>query len=106
MTVPLGYYLFGGSVVTEWSERNAYRINPYHRLDISIDWTIKKTAKFETGLNFSVYNVYNRQNPFLVFFETEFNTEGGDMTTFTMQNHAYQMSLFPIIPSIMWTFRF
>ena len=106
MTVPLGYYLFGGSVVTEWSARNAYRINPYHRLDISLDWTIKKTSKFETGLNFSVYNVYNRQNPFLVFFETEFNTEGGDMTTFTMQNHAYQMSLFPIIPSIMWTFKF
>jgi hypothetical protein len=106
MTVPLGYYLFGGSVVTEWSARNAYRVNPYHRLDISLDWTIKKTSKFETGLNFSVYNVYNRHNPFLVFFETDLDTTGGDMTTFTMENHAYQMSLFPIIPSIMWTFKF
>ena len=106
MTVPLGYYLFGGSVVTEWSDRNAYRVNPYHRLDISLDWTIKKTKKFETGLNFSVYNVYNRHNPFLVFFETDLDTSGGDMTTFTMENHAYQMSLFPIIPSIMWTFKF
>ena len=106
MTVPLGYYLFGGSVVTEWSDRNAYRVNPYHRLDLSLDWTIKKTKKFETGLNFSVYNVYNRHNPFLVFFETDLDTSGGDMTTFTMENHAYQMSLFPIIPSIMWTFKF
>ena len=106
MTVPLGYYLFGGSVVTEWSDRNAYRVNPYHRLDLSLDWTIKKTSKFETGLNFSVYNVYNRHNPFLVFFETDLDTSGGDMTTFTMENHAYQMSLFPIIPSIMWTFKF
>ena len=106
MTVPLGFYLYQGSVVTEWSERNEYRINPYHRLDLAIDWTIKKTSKFETGLNFSVYNVYNRQNPFLVFFETDMNTEGGDLTSMSMQNHAYQMSLFPIIPSVMWTFKF
>ena len=106
MTVPLGYYLYMGSVVTEWSDRNAYRVKPYHRLDLSIDWTIKKTSKFETGLNLSVYNVYNRQNPFLVFFETSVSTNNGDITSFNMQNHAYQMSLFPIIPSLMWTFKF
>ena len=106
MTVPLGYYLYMGSVVTEYSGRNEYRVNPYHRLDLAVDWTIKKTAKFETGLNFSIYNVYNRKNPFLVFFETSVNTENGDLTSFSMQNHAYQMSLFPIIPSVMWTFKF
>ncbi len=106
MTVPLGYYLYMGSVVTEYSGRNEYRVNPYHRLDISVDWTIKKTSKFETGLNFSIYNVYNRQNPFLVFFETSVTTDDGDLTSFSMQNHAYQMSLFPIIPSVMWTFKF
>ena len=106
MTVPLGYYLYNGSVVTEYSGRNEYRVRPYHRLDISVDWTIKKTAKFETGLNFSIYNVYNRQNPFLVFFETSITTDNGDLASFSMQNHAYQMSLFPIIPSVMWTFRF
>ena len=106
MTVPLGYYLYMGSVVTEYSDRNEYRVNPYHRLDISVDWTIKKTSKFETGLNFSIYNVYNRQNPFLVFFETSVTTDDGDISSFSMQNHAYQMSLFPIIPSVMWTFRF
>ena len=106
MTVPLGYYLYMGSVVTEFSDRNEYRVNPYHRLDISVDWTIKKTSKFETGLNFSIYNVYNRQNPFLVFFETTVTTDDGDLTSFSMQNHAYQMSLFPIIPSVMWTFKF
>lgn len=106
MTVPLGYYLYMGSVVTEYSSRNEYRVNPYHRLDISVDWTIKKTSKFETGLNFSIYNVYNRQNPFLVFFETSINTNGDNITDFSMQNHAYQMSLFPIIPSVMWTFKF
>ena len=106
MTVPLGYYLYMGSVVTEFSDRNEYRVNPYHRLDLSVDWTIKKTSKFETGLNFSIYNVYNRQNPFLVFFETTVTTDDGDLTSFSMQNHSYQMSLFPIIPSVMWTFKF
>ena len=106
MTVPLGYYLYMGSVVTEYSGRNEYRVNPYHRLDLAVDWTIKKTSKFETGLNFSIYNVYNRKNPFLVFYETKIETGEGTITDFSMQNHAYQMSLFPIIPSVMWTFKF
>ena len=80
-----------GSVVTEYSERNAYRVSPYHRLDLAVDWTIKKTKKFETGLNFSVYNVYNRQNPFLVY------RDGSKLM---------QLSIFPLMPSVSYTFYF
>ncbi len=105
MTVPIGYYFYMGSYITEYSERNGYRMPAYHRLDISLDWTIKKTSKFETGLNFSVYNVYNRKNPFLIYMETSANFDLTNMD-FSIVNQAYQMSLFPIIPSIMWTFKF
>lgn len=105
MSIPIGYYFFMGSYITEYSERNGYRMPPYHRLDLAVNWTIKKTNKFETGLNFSIYNVYNRQNPFFIFMENDihFNTTN---TNFYITNQAYQMSLFPIIPSIMWTFKF
>ncbi|MEG1556567.1 MAG: TonB-dependent receptor, partial [Bacteroidales bacterium] len=105
MTIPLGFYFFNGGIITEYSERNAYRMPPYHRLDISINWTIVKRKKFETGLNFSVYNVYNRKNPFFIFYET---TTDVNLTQqqFELSTKAYQMSLFPIIPSITWNFKF
>lgn len=105
MTIPIGYYFYMGSYITEYSERNGYRIPPYHRLDLAVNWTIKKTSKFETGLNFSIYNVYNRKNPFFIYMETATNFDLQNMD-FSITNQAYQMSLFPIIPSVMWTFKF
>ena len=57
MTIPIGYYFYMGSYITEYSDRNGYRIPPYHRLDIAVNWTIKKTSKFETGLNFYIFTV-------------------------------------------------
>lgn len=101
MTVPVGFYFLGYNLVTEYSEKNAYRIDPYHRLDISVNWTIKRTEKFEHSLNFSVYNVYNRRNPFFISINTQMNSE-----TFSLNNTAYKMSLFPIMPSISWNFKF
>ncbi|MBO4381852.1 MAG: TonB-dependent receptor [Bacteroidales bacterium] len=105
MTIPLGYYFYMGSYLTEYSDRNGYRMPPYHRLDLAVNWTIKKTSKFETGLNFSVYNVYNRKNPFFIYLETTTSLEP-ESTDFTVGNKAYQMSLFPIIPSVTWNFKF
>lgn len=104
MTIPIGYYFIAGSIVTEYSDRNAYRLDPYHRLDLSLNWTICKKKRFETGLNFSVYNVYNRKNPFFIYFETNTNYVEGQ--SFEMTTKAYQMSLFPILPSITWNFKF
>jgi len=108
MTIPIGYYFIAGSLATEYSERNAYRLDPYHRLDLSLNWTIVKKKRFETSLNFSVYNVYNRKNPFFIFFETNtnFDTSNPQNPTFDMTTKAYQMSLFPILPSISWNFKF
>lgn len=103
MTIPVGYYFLAGSLITEYSKRNEYRIDPYHRLDLSLNWTIVKRKRFETGLNLSVYNVYNRKNPFFIFFETETNYT---QDTFDLTTKAYQMSLFPILPSISWNFKF
>ena len=104
MTIPVGYYFLAGSIVTEYSDRNAYRLPPYHRLDLSLNWTICKRRHFETSLNVSVYNVYNRKNPFFIFFETQTDYQEG--VSFDMQTKAYQMSLFPILPSLTWNFKF
>ncbi|MDR1181526.1 MAG: TonB-dependent receptor [Bacteroidales bacterium] len=101
MTIPLGFYFMGYDMVTEYSEKNAFRVPPYHRMDISVNWVIKKTERFENSLNFSVYNVYNRRNPFFISIGSQLDQTKGEIT-----NTAYQMSLFPIIPSITWNFKF
>lgn len=101
MTIPTGRYFINGNFVTEYSEKNAYRLPPYHRLDLSVTYTLKKTNKFESALNLSVYNAYNRMNPFFITLETS-----GNLSSFDIQTKAVQTSLFPILPSISWNFKF
>ena len=91
-------------MLAEYSERNAYRLDPYHRLDLSVDWQIAKRKHFETGLNFAIYNVYNRKNPFFIFYETNTNVDVSQ-GAFEVETKAYQMSLIPIMPSITWNFK-
>lgn len=78
-----------------YDSRNGYRMNAYHRLDLSYNWT-KKKKWGERTWSLSVYNVYNHQNPF--FINREQNSSG-------MQKFV-QYSLFPIIPSIAYRFKF
>jgi len=106
MTIPVGYYLFNGNIITEYSDKNAYRMPPYHRLDISVNWNIVKRKHFETGLSLSIYNVYNRKNPFFIFYDSTTNFDlNAQPPVFDMTTKAYKMSLFPIIPSITWNFK-
>ena len=80
LTLPVAWYLNDGDVVFEYGERNGTRMPPFHRLDFSMTWFDKPTKsiidpttsevkqikkRFRQNVNFSVYNVYNRQNPFL-----------------------------------------
>ena len=100
MTVPVGFYFIGWNLVTQYSDKNAFEVPPYHRMDLSVNWIIKKTERFEHSLNFSVYNVYNRRNPFFISISSRMNPEKMEISS-----TAYQMSLFPIIPSITWNFK-
>ncbi|HAN76512.1 MAG TPA: hypothetical protein DCQ31_01435 [Bacteroidales bacterium] len=101
LTLPIGRYLVEGSIISEYGARNGYRMPAYHRADLSATYLLKKGKFFESNLNFSVYNVYNRKNPYFIFFETEGTIQDGDLKT-----TAKQISLFPILPSISWNFKF
>jgi hypothetical protein len=75
--------------------RNGFRLRAYHRLDLSV--TFKKATRWgERSWVISIYNVYNRKNPYYVGFKT--NDQG--------YRRIYQYSLFPIIPSITYNFKF
>jgi hypothetical protein len=64
-------YLIQGNTIRHFSERNAYRIPDYHRLDISATMEINPGSKkrYKHSLNFSVYNLYGRRNAYSVTFQ-------------------------------------
>ena len=96
-------YFIEQNLTVEYGDRNSARLPPYHRLDLSANFTPKpeknKEKDFQAFWSFSVYNVYNRQNPFFVYYNLD-----ADLNAGTAQASALQVSLFPIIPSVSWNF--
>jgi len=77
-------------------------MSPYHRMDLALTLKNKASKKFSSSWTLSIYNIYNRQNPYFIYFETEGLLGDSDDVKITAQ----QVSLFPIIPSISWNFNF
>ena len=101
ITIPVRRYVIEGNIVSEYGDRNGYRMPAYHRADISATWQGKKTKKFESSWTFAIYNVYNHKNPYFIYFD---NT--GDIEKGTLDVQAKQVSLFPMLPSVTWNFKF
>jgi len=98
VTFPSGRYYVDGNVVPYYTERNGYRMPDYHRLDIGLTWQRKKTEKFESNWNFSVYNVYGRSNAYAINFQQDPNDPA--------KMQAVQLSLFRFVPAITYNFKF
>jgi hypothetical protein len=73
VTFPSGRYEIDGQTIAYYTERNGYRMPDYHRLDVGLVWQRKKTDKFESSWNFSVYNAYARENAYFIDFRTKEN---------------------------------
>jgi hypothetical protein len=84
--------------VSDYGAVNDFRMRAYHRLDVGIQIS-KKLKKFTTTWEFSVYNVYNRHNPYFYFTEETYSNG-------TWETKLKQVSLFPIIPSITYGVKF
>jgi len=131
-TLPNGFFLYEGSQSHDYGLRNSYQFVPYHRMDLNVTFTPdrekhldkkrkklieryikdgkdttnikvpKKWAKyFSNSFTLSVFNAYNRYNPYFIYFTRE-----GDFTNGTLKVGAKQVSLFPILPSVTWNFKF
>lgn len=112
VTFPSGKYEIFGQTVDLYSERNGYRMPDYHRLDLGVTLLnekfkmvadpltgeeVKVAKKFQSSWNFSVYNAYGRENAFSIDFRTN-ETTG--------VTEAVQLSLFKIVPSVSYNFKF
>ena len=89
------------TVVPVYSDRNSFRLAPFHRLDLGVVLKLKP-KRGEADLTFNVYNAYNRRNPYFVYFEQVKDEEEDETLAF----RAKQVSLFPVIPSVTYNFKF
>jgi hypothetical protein len=78
-----------------YGSKNNYRMAPYHRLDIAIN-KHKQKKWGKVTWSFGVYNVYNRRNPYFLYFRNNQN----------QRKQLVQVSLFPLIPSVSYSFKF
>lgn len=101
-TIPEYIYLINGNVINGYGQTNGFRLPPYHRLDLGVSYILKKTQRLESILNFSVFNAYNRSNPYYIYFEVS----GNIYKDYKLEVTPRQVTIFPILPSINWTVYF
>jgi hypothetical protein len=99
VTFPTGRAVIDGAIVPIYSDRNAYRMRDYHRLDLSVTLHQKPNDKrFNWDLVFSVYNAYNRHNTWAINFVQDVQNP--------YVTYAEQTYLFGIIPAVTFNFNF
>ena len=100
-TLPTQIYYINGSLYNIYGPRNFYQLPAYHRLDLSATYKLKhkRTPKLHSDITVSIYNAYNRMNPFFVYVDAQGSPGGVNVA-------LKQVSLFPILPSITWNFKF
>ncbi len=84
----------------DYGERNAFRAAPYHRLDLGVQFH-KKMKRHERTWEFSIYNAYNRQNPYFYDYRSQY-----DQSTGTTTKTLSQYSIFTFLPSVSYSFKF
>lgn len=93
-----GYYY--SYETTHTAERNNFRYQSYHRLDVGVDFT-KQKKRHQRTWSFGAYNAYNRKNPFFLLLDKDYDNQTGKQTSVLKQ-----VSLFPVIPYVAYSFKF
>ena len=98
------YSGFDDKVLTYIPQRNNYRKPAYHRLDLGFNFHKKVKHGIRTW-NISIYNVYNRNNPFFIYPDTEVTImyHTGEVKS---ERVFKQICIFPLIPSISYIYKF
>jgi len=98
VTYPAGKYSTGGLTTYYYTERNANRMPYTSRLDLSATLKARETKKYQSSWSFGLYNALNRKNPYAITFR--------DNKQDPTRTEAVQTSLFGIIPSVTYNFKF
>jgi hypothetical protein len=98
VTYPTGKYTIQGQTLYQYAARNANRMPAYHRLDFSATYEKNKTKRMHGSWNFSMYNVYGRENAFRISFKDDPNVP--------TRTQIIRTALFKWVPSVTYQFKF
>ncbi len=99
VTYPNGQYQYQGITIPTYGLRNENRLPTYHRLDISATLipSKNKNRNWQGEWVFGIYNLYSRKNAASISFRQ--NQDSGN-------NEAVRLSIFGIVPSVTYNFKF
>lgn len=100
ITAPIGNYINADNFIPQFSDRNAYRIPYYQRVDVSYTFNrrILKKSGYKDSFTFSIYNVLGRRNAFSIFFKSSPDDK---------IHKAYRLSVLgTALPSLSYNFNF
>lgn len=99
VTYPNGQYEYQGIIIPSYGLRNEDNLPSYHHLDVSANYipNPKKKKGWQGEWVFSIYNLYGRKNASSITFR-----QNSDTAT----NEAVRLSVFGIVPSITYNFKF
>ncbi len=111
LTTPVSKYFYDGEWQTNYNsqERNNFRLPAYHRADIGVTLKGKEkpNKRLKSNWNFSIYNLYNRENPYALYFREIRDSDLDKFPNAQVGNTgAFQTTLFKIIPAVTWNFEF
>lgn len=73
-TAPRKFYLLNETMVSVFGEHNAQRLNPYMRLDLSVNYDFRHRGERRSGINFSLYNATMHAND--IYYRLKIYKEG------------------------------
>ena len=99
VTYPNGQYQYQGITIPTYGLRNENRLPTYHRLDLSatLNPNKNKDRNWQGEWVFGIYNVYSRKNAASISFRQ--NQDSGN-------NEAVRLSIFGVVPSVTYNFKF
>ncbi len=103
VTLPEIQYLYSGQTLVYYSDRNKYRMQPYHRFDLSItlDENLRRKRMWKGSWTLSVYNLYGRRNPYSVYYRKSVGDAG--VKTYSL----FKLSVIGVpVPSLTYNFTF
>ena len=110
ITLPTEKYVIGGDVYTQFTSRNGYRMDPYHRMDIGATYTPSKRKRNSSQPGIFQYTMFIQEkiltSSIFALEGLEEDGENQNIQNGNVEPKAYQVSIFPILPSITWNFSF
>jgi hypothetical protein len=112
LTLATEHYQMNDNDVFIYGDKNSFQMRDYHRLDLAVNFP-KETEWGKRTWTISIFNVYNRQNPYYYYYDskiirTERVTQNTGVTASPVyeERKLFQKSLFPFFPSFSYSFEF